>query len=147
MVGADGYADVPLGQLSGGEQQRVRIAQALATDPRILLCDEPLLTLDLNHQRAVTALIDQRRRSHDTAVVFVTHEINPILGLVDRVLYLAGGRFRTGTPQQVMTSPVLSDLYGTPIEVVRAHGRLIVVGAPDEVGHHHEHDDDRNPVP
>jgi zinc/manganese transport system ATP-binding protein len=145
-VGADGYADVPLGQLSGGEQQRVRIAQALATDPRILLCDEPLLTLDLNHQRAVTALIDQRRRSHDTAVVFVTHEINPILGLVDRVLYLAGGRFRTGTPQQVMTSPVLSDLYGTPVDVIRAHGRLVIVGAPDEAGHHHEYDDDWNPV-
>jgi zinc/manganese transport system ATP-binding protein len=145
-VGADGYADTPLGLLSGGEQQRIRVAQALATDPRILLCDEPLLTLDLNHQQAVTALIERRRRSHDTAVVFITHEINPILGLVDRVLYLAGGRFRIGTPQEVMTSAVLSDLYGTPVEVVRAHGRLVVVGAPDEVDHHHENDD-WDPVP
>ncbi|MBC6463005.1 metal ABC transporter ATP-binding protein [Actinomadura sp. HBU206391] len=145
-VGAEAYADVPLGLLSGGEQQRVRIAQALATDPRILLCDEPLLTLDLNHQRAVTALLDRRRRSHGTAVVFVTHEINPILGLVDRVLYLAGGRFRTGTPQQVMTSPVLSDLYGTPVEVIHAHGRLVIVGAPEQAAHH-EHDDHREPRP
>jgi zinc/manganese transport system ATP-binding protein len=79
-VGASAYADVPLGLLSGGERQRVRIAQALATDPRILLCDEPLLSLDLHHQRAVTELIDARRRSHDTAVVFVTHEVNPVLG-------------------------------------------------------------------
>src|SRR5664279_1475512 len=86
-VGASAYADRPIGMLSGGEQQRIRIAQALATDPRLLLCDEPLLSLDLQHQQVVTELVDQRRRSNDTAVVFVTHEINPILPYVDRVLY------------------------------------------------------------
>ncbi len=127
-VGATGYADVPLGLLSGGEQQRVRIAQALATDPRILLCDEPLLSLDLHHQSAVTRLVDARRRSHGTAVVFVTHEINPILSAVDRVLYLSGGRFRVGTPAEVLTSPVLSELYGTPIEVVRTAQGIAIVG-------------------
>ncbi|MER7840656.1 ABC transporter ATP-binding protein [Streptomyces sp. NPDC096040] len=132
-VGASAYADVPLGLLSGGERQRVRIGQALATDPRILLCDEPLLSLDLNHQRAVTELVDARRRSHGTAVVFVTHEINPILGLVDRVLYLARGGFRIGTPEEVLTSASLSQLYGTQVDVVRVHGRVVVVGAPDEV--------------
>lgn len=135
-VGAAEYADIPVGLLSGGERQRVRIAQALATDPRILLCDEPLLSLDPGHQRVVTSLVDRQRQTHDTTVVFVTHEINPILGLVDRVLYLAGGRFRTGTPQQVMTSTVLSDLYGTPVDVIHAKDRLVVVGAPDEVAHH-----------
>jgi zinc/manganese transport system ATP-binding protein len=129
-VGATAYADVPLGLLSGGEQQRLRVAQALATDPEILLCDEPLLSLDLNHQRAVAALVDGRRHSHDTAVMFVTHEINPILHLVDRVLYLAGGRFRIGPPDEVMTSAVLSELYGSPIEVIRTHGRFVVVGDP-----------------
>lgn len=131
-VGASAYADVPLGLLSGGERQRVRIGQALATDPRILLCDEPLLSLDLHHQRAVTELIDARRRSHDTAVVFVTHEINPVLGLVDRVLYLAPGGHRVGTPDEVLTSESLSRLYGTRVDVVRVHGRVVVVGAPDE---------------
>ncbi|MGW0332796.1 metal ABC transporter ATP-binding protein [Streptomyces sp. NPDC003011] len=130
-VGASGYADVPLGLLSGGERQRVRIGQALATDPRVLLCDEPLLSLDLNHQRAVTGLVDARRRSHGTAVVFVTHEINPVLGLVDRVLYLAPGGHRVGTPQEVLTSASLSRLYGTRVEVVRVHGRVVVVGTPD----------------
>ena len=79
QVQATSYADVPLGQLSGGEQQRLRVAQALATDPAVLLCDEPLLSLDLNHQQMVVDLIDRRRREHDTAVLFVTHEINPIL--------------------------------------------------------------------
>ncbi|MET7575252.1 metal ABC transporter ATP-binding protein [Streptomyces sp. NPDC005492] len=132
-VGASAYADVPLGLLSGGERQRVRIGQALATDPRILLCDEPLLSLDLNHQRAVTELVDARRREHGTAVVFVTHEINPILGLVDRVLYLARGGHRIGTPEEVLTSESLSQLYGTQVDVVRVHGRIVVVGAPDEV--------------
>ncbi|WP_055495659.1 metal ABC transporter ATP-binding protein [Streptomyces sp. TP-A0356] len=131
-VGASAYADVPLGLLSGGERQRVRIGQALATDPRILLCDEPLLSLDLNHQRAVTELIDARRHSHGTAVVFVTHEINPVLDLVDRVLYLAPGGHRVGTPEEVLTSASLSQLYGTQVDVVRVHGRVVVVGAPDE---------------
>jgi zinc/manganese transport system ATP-binding protein len=131
-VGAAAYADVPVGLLSGGERQRVRIGQALATDPRILLCDEPLLSLDLHHQRAVTELVDARRRSHGTAVVFVTHEINPVLGLVDRVLYLARGGFRVGTPEEVLTSQALSQLYGTQVDVVRVRGRIMVVGAPDE---------------
>lgn len=130
-VGATPYADVPVGRLSGGEQQRVRIAQALATDPRILLCDEPLLSLDLQHQRTVTTLVDRRRSSADTAVVFVTHEINPVLGLVDRVLYLAQGGFRIGPPDEVMTSSSLSQLYGTQVDVVRVRGRIVVVGAPD----------------
>ncbi|MFF3878539.1 metal ABC transporter ATP-binding protein [Streptomyces sp. NPDC001978] len=142
-VGASAYADVPLGRLSGGERQRVRIGQALATDPRILLCDEPLLSLDLNHQRAVTELVDARRRSHGTAVVFVTHEINPVLGLVDRVLYLARGGYRVGTPEEVLSSESLSQLYGTQVDVVRVHGRVLVVGAPDEVAappHHPAHE-------
>ncbi|MFC8143436.1 metal ABC transporter ATP-binding protein [Streptomyces paradoxus] len=140
-VGASAYADVPLGMLSGGERQRVRIGQALATDPRLLLCDEPLLSLDLNHQRAVTELIDARRRSRDTAVVFVTHEINPVLGLVDRVLYLAPGGHRVGTPDEVLTSGSLSRLYGTQVDVVRVRGRVVVAGAPDETAvppHHPE---------
>ncbi|MFF0222167.1 metal ABC transporter ATP-binding protein [Streptomyces sp. NPDC004629] len=141
-VGATAYADVPLGLLSGGERQRVRIGQALAADPRILLCDEPLLSLDLRHQRAVTELVDARRRSHNTAVVFVTHEINPVLDLVDRVLYLAPVGHRVGTPEEVLTSASLSDLYGTQVDVVHVHGRIVVVGVPDEPiapapPHHH----------
>ncbi|MEU6377030.1 ATP-binding cassette domain-containing protein [Streptomyces sp. NPDC046909] len=131
-VGASAYADVPLGRLSGGERQRVRIGQALATDPRLLLCDEPLLSLDLHHQRAVTELVDARRRSHGTAVVFVTHEINPVLGMADRVLYLARAGHRVGPPEEVLTSASLSRLYGTRVDVVRVQGRVVVVGAPDE---------------
>ncbi|MFI7027545.1 metal ABC transporter ATP-binding protein [Microbispora rosea] len=129
-VGAHEYADIPLGLLSGGEQQRVRIAQALATDPTLLLCDEPLLALDPHHQHAIVDLLDRRRRAHGTAVLFVTHELNPVLPLVDRVLYLAGGRFRVGTPDEVMKSSVLSDLYGGSVEVVQAHGRYLIAGAP-----------------
>ena len=145
-VGASSYADVPLGLLSGGERQRVRIGQALATDPRILLCDEPLLSLDLQHQRAVTELVDARRRSHGTAVVFVTHEVNPVLGLVDRVLYLAHGGHRVGTPEEVLTSDSLSRLYGTRVDVVRVHGRVVVVGAPDDPATPPHHADDAQGV-
>jgi zinc/manganese transport system ATP-binding protein len=139
-VGATGYADAPIGLLSGGEQQRVRIAQALATDPSLLLCDEPLLSLDLRHQRAVAGMIDRRRREHDTAVVFVTHEINPVLDLVDRVLYIANGGHRIGPPGEVLTSATLSELYRTPVDVLDVRGRVVVVGTPDEPGGCSHHD-------
>ncbi|MEZ2389290.1 metal ABC transporter ATP-binding protein [bacterium RCC_150] len=138
VVGASDYAQVPLGQLSGGEQQRLRVAQALATEPELLLCDEPLLSLDLHHQLGVSALINQQCRERNSAVVFVTHEINPILDYVDRVLYLAGGRFRVGTPQEVMTTEVLSELYNSRVEVVHANGRIVVVGLPDATTHFHD---------
>ena len=118
-VGATRYAKQPVGRLSGGEQQRLRVAQALVGDPEVLLCDEPLLSLDLAHQRVVSDLIDARRRTAGTAVLFVTHEINPVLPLVDRVLYLVNGRFRIGTPDEVMTSETLSELYRTRVEVLR----------------------------
>ena len=138
-VGASEYADAPVASLSGGEQQRVRVGQAIAGSPRILLCDEPLLSLDLHHQRAVSELIDQKRRELDTAVIFVTHDVNPILAMVDRVLYLAAGQFRVGTPDEVLRSEVLSEMYGTPVEVIRSRGRVIVVGAPDGQALH-DHD-------
>ena len=142
-----GYADAPIGRLSGGEQQRLRVAQALLGDPALLLCDEPLLSLDLSHQRGVVELIDARRRAARTAVVFVTHEINPILPFVDRILYLAGGRWAAGPVDEVMTSERLSDLYGVAVDVLRVRGRIVVVGAADSVGtdlaagdHLHDHD-------
>ncbi|TDQ01808.1 MULTISPECIES: metal ABC transporter ATP-binding protein [unclassified Leifsonia] len=147
-VGARRYADTAVGSLSGGEQQRLRVAQALAGDPALLLCDEPLLSLDLQHQRGVSELIDRRRRDHGSAVVFVTHDVNPVLGMVDRVLYLAGGRFRTGTPDEVLRSDVLTDLYGTPVDVIRSRGRIVVVGIPDAETHdHHIHTRTEHPEP
>lgn len=136
-VQATPYADVPVGQLSGGEQQRLRVAQALSTSPSVLLCDEPLLSLDLHHQQLVVDLIDQRRREHNTAVLFVTHEINPVLPLVDEVLYIIDGKFRLGPPDKVMTSEVLSELYGADIEVVRRDDRLVVFGASNALSPHH----------
>jgi len=147
-VGAAHYANVPIGLLSGGEQQRVRIAQAVVDDPPLLLCDEPLLSLDLNSQRTVTSLVDRRRRERDTAVVFVTHEVNPVLPYVDRVLYLAGGAFRIGTVDQVLNSSTLSELFGVPIDVVRTGGRILVAGIPDtpEDCAHHAHSDDDVPA-
>ena len=127
-VGAQSYAKSPVGRLSGGEQQRLRVAQALVGEPDVLLCDEPLLSLDLAHQQAVSALIDARRREAGTAVLFVTHEINPILSYVDRVLYLVDGRFRIGLPDEVMNSETLSELYRTRVDVIRVGGQIHVAG-------------------
>ena len=134
-VGATAYAAAPWAG-SPAVQQRLRVAQALVGDPRVLLCDEPLLSLDIAHQRIVTQLIDRRRRDAGTAVLFVTHEINPVLPLVDRVLYLVDGRFRIGRPDEVMTSETLSALYRTAVEVLRVRDRLVVVGA-EEAGYQH----------
>jgi zinc/manganese transport system ATP-binding protein len=136
QVNADALATVPVGVMSGGELQRVRVAQALASDPVLLLCDEPLLNLDPANARLVSALIDQRRRDSRTAVLFVTHEVNPVLPYVDRVLYLVDGRFRVGTVEEVMTSDTLSALYRADIQVVKVHGRYVVVGEHiDHSGH------------
>lgn len=130
-VGASRFADVPIGRCSGGEQQRLRIAQALAGNPKLLLCDEPLLSLDIRYQAEVVDTLDRQRRISDIAVMFVTHEINPILGVVDRVLYLVGTRWAIGAPEEVLTSARLSELYQTTVEVLRVQGRIIIVGAPD----------------
>jgi zinc/manganese transport system ATP-binding protein len=132
-VGATAYADAPVGLLSGGEQQRLRIAQALLGDPRVLLCDEPLLALDLASQRAVTHLIDQRRCDTGSPVIFVTHEINPVLPYVDRILYLVRGRWAIGTPSEILTSERLSDLYGIPVDVLKVRDRFIVLSAEHDL--------------
>jgi zinc/manganese transport system ATP-binding protein len=136
-VGAAEYADAPIGRLSGGEQQRLRIAQALVSDPVLLLADEPLLSLDLAYQQTITHLLDERRRSAGTPVVFVTHDVNPVLPMVDRVLYLAPGRWAIGTPDEVLTSETLSALYDTDVDVLRVRGRIVVVGTPDDSHVHH----------
>jgi zinc/manganese transport system ATP-binding protein len=145
-VGATSFADAPVASLSGGEQQRARVGQALAADPALLLCDEPLISLDLRHQRGVTDLLDRQRRARSTAVVFVTHDVNPILDVVDRVLYLAGGSFRIGTPDEVLQASVLTELYGTPVDVIRTMGRIVIVGSHGHDDHHLEPlDDDGGP--
>lgn len=134
QVNGDHLANVRVGLMSGGELQRVRVAQALAGNPTLMLCDEPLLTLDPANANLVAALIDRRRREAGTAVIVVTHEVNPILPYVDRVLYLVDGRFRIGTVEQVMTSETLSALYRSEIEVVKVvkdnRARYVVVGEP-----------------
>ncbi len=132
---------VPVGVMSGGELQRVRVAQALVTDPVLLLCDEPLLNLDPANARLISSLIDRRRRETDTAVLFVTHEVDPVLPYVDRVLYLVDGRFRIGTVEEVMTSETLSELYRSDIEVVKVGRRYIVVGEQSQYHHDHDHTD------
>ncbi len=137
-------ADTPLGRMSGGQQQRVRVAQSIACDPCVMLCDEPLLSLDAAGQRTVASVLDHRRREHGTAVIFVTHEINPVLPMVDRIIYLVDGRHRIGTPDEVFTSEVMSELFSAPVEVLRVRGQIIVVGdnqhlcaEPWSSGHRH----------
>ncbi|MCU1679434.1 MAG: metal transporter ATP-binding protein [Amycolatopsis sp.] len=137
LVGASAYAQRPIGQLSGGEQQRLLIAQALVRSPALLLLDEPLDSLDLPNQSAVAGLIDRICREENVSVVMVAHDVNPILGYVDKVVYLAHGRAVAGTPAEVITDRTLSDLYGTPIEVLRtSDGRLVVVGSPEAPSRH-----------
>jgi zinc/manganese transport system ATP-binding protein len=128
QVNGEQLADVRVGVMSGGELQRVRIAQSLVSDPMLLLCDEPLLTLDPANAKLVSALIERRRREAGTTVIVVTHEINPILPYVDRLLYLVDGRFRVGTVEEVMTSQTLSALYRSDIQVVKVKDGYVVAG-------------------
>jgi zinc/manganese transport system ATP-binding protein len=145
LVGAGGYADRPIGECSGGEQQRLLIAQALVREPRLLLLDEPLDSLDLPNQASVSALVDRICRQAGVAVLLVAHDVNPLLPYLDRVAYLAAGRAVAGTVEEVITSETLTALYGLPVEVLRASdGRLAVIGQPEPPAHHHdrhEHED------
>ncbi|MFF3511270.1 metal ABC transporter ATP-binding protein [Streptomyces sp. NPDC002573] len=141
LVGASAYAYRPIGHCSGGEQQRLLIAQALVRRPELLLLDEPLDSLDLTNQSAVAALIGRICHQKGVSVVMVAHDVNPILHRLDRVVYLAEGGAASGTPAEVITSETLTRLYGTPIEVLRtAGGRLVVVGRPAPAVHTDRHD-------
>jgi zinc/manganese transport system ATP-binding protein len=144
LVGASTYARRPIGELSGGEQQRLLIAQALVRNPRMLILDEPLDSLDLANQSQIAALVQRICRAEHVAVLLVAHDVNPLLGYLDRVIYLAAGRAVEGPVDEVITSETLSGLYGVPVEVLRTgDGRLVVVGQP-EAPHHHSsrHPDD-----
>jgi zinc/manganese transport system ATP-binding protein len=140
LVGATHYAERPFGSLSGGEQQRLLIAQALVRRPQLLLLDEPLESLDLANQHAVAALVQRICRDQGTAVLLVAHDVNPISEYLDQVVYVAGGTAVAGAPHDVITDEILSRLYGTPIEVLRTRdGHLVVVGQPDTGAHDHDH--------
>jgi zinc/manganese transport system ATP-binding protein len=132
LVGASAYAHRPIGQCSGGEQQRLLIAQALIRRPKLLLLDEPLDSLDLPNQAAVAALIARICRAENVSVLMVAHDVNPILSYLEQVVYIASGGAAAGTPEEVITSETLTRLYGTPIEVLKtSDGRLVVVGGPE----------------
>jgi zinc/manganese transport system ATP-binding protein len=132
LVGASAYADRPVGQLSGGEQQRLLIAQALVRDPAVLLLDEPLEGLDLPSQASVTALISRICREEHIAVMMVAHDVNPLLPYLDLVAYVGEGAIIAGPPEDVINGETLSRLYGTKIDVVRTtDGRLAVLGQPE----------------
>lgn len=140
LVGAQDYAERPIGKLSGGEQQRLLIAQALVRRPRMLVLDEPLDSLDVTNQASVSALIQDVCRSQDVAVMMVAHDVNPILPYLDRVVYLARGAAVVGAPDAVIDADALTLLYGTPIDVLHDRaGRLVVVGQPDTHSHHVAH--------
>jgi zinc/manganese transport system ATP-binding protein len=128
-------AERPLARLSGGQRQRLLLAAALLGAPKLLLLDEPLISLDPAAQAAMIALISQLQKTHQLTVLFAAHDINPLLGVMDRVLYLSGGNAALGSVDRVITSASLSRLYGSEIEVLRAGGRIFVLS--DSTDHHH----------
>jgi zinc/manganese transport system ATP-binding protein len=142
MVHATALARRPLAETSGGERQRLLLAQALLGRPRLLLLDEPLISLDPHHQGAVVELTRSLQKELGIAVLFSAHEINPLLGALDRVLYLGSGHAALGAVDEVISGPVLSHLYGSRIEVVRVNGRIFVMSGGYDVerdAHQHDH--------
>jgi zinc/manganese transport system ATP-binding protein len=141
LVGADNLAGRPLRELSGGERQRLVIAQALVGAPRLLLLDEPLISLDPHRQQAVIDMVRDIGRALKLTVLFSAHEINPLLGALDRVLYLGGTHAALGSVDDVVTGPVLSRLYGADIDVIRLQGRIFVMSRGHDLEHDaHQHD-------
>ena len=144
LVGARELARRPLSEMSGGERQRLLLAQALIGRPQLLLLDEPLISLDPSHQRAVVELARSLQGELGAAILFSAHELNPLLGAMDRVLYLAGGRAALGTVDEVINGPVLSRLFGSPIDVVHVKDRIFVMSGSHDVereAHRHNHAD------
>lgn len=140
-VGASALAQRPLMEISGGERQRLLLAQALLGHPRLLLLDEPLISLDPHHQHSVIELVKQVQQEFGITVLFSAHELNPLLNAIDQVLYLGRGQVALGPVDQVITAPVLSRLYGSPIEVVRLNNRIFVMSGEIELEHEeHCHD-------
>jgi zinc/manganese transport system ATP-binding protein len=125
-VAARPYADAPIGRLSGGE--------ALVGNPKLLLCDEPLASLDLRYQQEITELIGGWSRDRGGTVVFVTHDVNPVLGFADRVIFVVNGRWAAGRTDEVLTTQKMSELYDAPVEVLRVRGRIVVVGEASGAG-------------
>jgi zinc/manganese transport system ATP-binding protein len=146
LVEASELARRSMENMSGGERQRLLLAQALLGQPKLLLLDEPLISLDPRHQKAIVDLVRRVQRELKITVVFSAHELNPLLGSIDRVLYLGGGKAAIGTVDEVINTPVLSRLYGAQIDVVRLDDRIFVMaGGHDMEGdphrhHHHDHD-------
>jgi zinc/manganese transport system ATP-binding protein len=133
LVGARPLARRPLSELSGGERQRLLLAQALVGAPRLLLLDEPLISLDPHHAGDVVALVKSLQVALGLTVLFSAHELNPLLGALDQVLYLGRGQAALGAVDEVITGPVLSRLYGADIEVVRLGGRIFVMSGSHDV--------------
>jgi zinc/manganese transport system ATP-binding protein len=142
-VGARELASRPMNEMSGGERQRLLLAQSLIGNPKLLLLDEPLISLDARHQEVVIGVIKHVCRARKITVLFSAHELNQLLGAIDRVLYLGNGQAVLGTVDEVVTVPVLSKLYGTDIDVVRAAGHIFVMSRGRDVereAHMHDHD-------
>jgi zinc/manganese transport system ATP-binding protein len=130
----------PIGEISGGERQRLLLAQALIGGPKLLLLDEPLMSLDLHHQQGIIALTKALQQELGISVLFSAHELNPLLGVLDRVLYLGNGQAALGSVNDVITAPVLSRLYRMEIDVVRLGNRIFVMaGSADAERDDHQH--------
>ena len=140
-VGADGYADARVGELSGGEQQRVLIAHALISRPKLLLLDEPLANLDIRSAQGIVGVLAKLAREQQIAVLISAHDMNPLAPVMDRIVYVAAGRAAVGSADEVLRTNVLSKLYGQHVDVLHVHGRVVIVagedgedmGSPDEV--------------
>jgi zinc/manganese transport system ATP-binding protein len=130
-VGAERYADARVGELSGGEQQRVMIAHAMISKPRLLLLDEPLANLDISSEAGIVSVLARLAKAEHTAVLLSAHDMNPLMPVMDRIVYVAGGRVAVGSTDEVVQPEVLSRLYGQHVDVIRVHGRVLVVAAPE----------------
>jgi zinc/manganese transport system ATP-binding protein len=132
-VDATRFANARVGSLSGGELQRVLIAHALISRPRLLILDEPLANLDIRSEQEVVELLGRVAREQRVAILLSAHDMNPLLPVMDRIVYLANGHAASGSTDEVIREDVLSALYEHPVTVLHVHDRIIVVAGPTPV--------------
>jgi zinc/manganese transport system ATP-binding protein len=136
-VDAERYADARVGELSGGEQQRVLIAHAVISRPRLLLLDEPLANLDLRSEQGIVSVLARLAREYSIAVLISAHDMNPLMAETDTIVYVAAGKVASGRTDEVIQPEVLSALYGSPVDVLRVHGRVLVISGHERDPAHH----------
>lgn len=127
QVGIGALATQRFRNLSGGQKQRVLIARALVAEAKVLVLDEPTDGMDLEGQRAILDLIEDLRERSGVSVIYVTHRLNELANAAQRLMLLHEGKVRIGRVEEILTGPVLREVYGVDAKVEQLDGKRVII--------------------